>query len=149
MAETKQPNFMIQKVYVKDLSFEAPNSPTIFNQTWQPQANMEMNTNFEKIDDQNYEVILKMTITAKLEDKVAFVIEVKQAGIFLIENIEGDALNQLLHGYCPTTLFPYARDAIATQVFHGSFPELNLAPINFDALYLQSQQQQAQSATVN
>lgn len=146
-ANAPQPNFMIQKIYLKDLSFEAPNSPSIFNQNWQPQANMEMNTNFEKIDEQHYEVILKLTITTKLEDKTAFIVEVKQAGIFLIENIEGDALNQLLHGYCPTTLFPYARDAIATQVFHGSFPELNLAPINFDALYMQSQQQQA--ATVN
>ena len=144
-----QANFMIQKIYVKDLSFEAPNSPAIFTESWKPQANMEMNTNFEKLDEQHYEVVLKLTITAKLEEKVAFIIELKQAGIFLIENISGDALNQLLHGYCPTTLFPYARDAIASQVFRGSFPELNLAPINFDALYLQGQQQQVSTTTIN
>lgn len=150
MAEQQtQANFMIQKIYVKDLSFEAPNSPAIFTEAWKPQANMEMNTNFEKLDDQHYEVVLKLKITTKIEDKIAFVIELKQAGIFLIENITGNALNQLLHGYCPTTLFPYARDTIATQVFRGSFPELNLAPINFDALYLQGQQQQVSTTTIN
>lgn len=148
-AQGANANFMIQKIYVKDLSFEAPNSPAIFTEGWKPQANMEMNTSFDKLDDHHYEVILKLTITAKLQDKVAFMIEVKQAGIFLIENITGDALNQLLHGYCPTTLFPYARDAIASQVFRGSFPELNLAPINFDALYLQGQQQQVGTAAIN
>lgn len=144
-----QANFLIQKIYIKDLSFEAPNSPGIFTEQWKPQANMEMNTSFEKLDDEHYEVVLKMTITAKIEDKVAFMTEIKQAGIFLIQNITGDALNQLLHGYCPTTLFPYARDAIASQVFRGSFPELNLAPVNFDALYLQGQQQQVGTATIN
>ena len=148
-AAQPQANFMIQKIYVKDLSFEAPNSPAVFADAWKPQANMDINTNFEKLDEHHYEVVLKLTITTKLEDKVAFVIEVKQAGIFLIDNIEGDALNQLLQGYCPTTLFPYARDAIASQVFRGSFPELNLAPINFDALYLQGQQQQVGTATIN
>lgn len=148
-AQGTNANFMIQKIYVKDLSFEAPNSPAIFTEGWKPQANMEMNTSFDKLDDHHYEVVLKLTITAKLQDKVAFIIEVKQAGIFLIENITGDALNQLLHGYCPTTLFPYARDAIASQVFRGSFPELNLAPINFDALYLQGQQQQVGTAAIN
>ena len=138
-----QQNFMIQKVYLKDLSFEAPNSPAIFSENWQPEANMEMNTSFEKIDAQHYEVVLNLNITAKNKDKVAFIIELKQAGVFLIENIEGDALNHLLHGYCPTALFPYARDTIASEVFRGSFPELNLAPINFDALYLQNQQQES------
>jgi preprotein translocase subunit SecB len=147
--QAAQTNFMIQKIYVKDLSFEAPNSPAIFTDAWKPQANMEMNTSFEKLDDKHYEVVLKLTITAKIEDKVAFMTEIKQAGIFLIENVTGDALNQLLHGYCPTTLFPYARDAVASQVFRGSFPELNLAPINFDALYLQGQQQQVGTATIN
>jgi preprotein translocase subunit SecB len=142
-------NFMIQKIYIKDLSFEAPNSPAIFTENWKPQANMEMNTNFEKIDERHYEVVLKLTITAKLEEKVAFIIELKQAGIFLIENIEENNLNALLHGYCPTALFPYARDAIASQVFRGSFPELNLAPINFDALYLQGQAQQVNTSAIN
>jgi len=149
MTTVAQQNFMIQKIYLKDLSFEAPNAPSIFTENWQPEANMEMNTKFEQVDPQHYEVVLSLMITAKNKDKVAFIIELKQAGLFLIENITGDALNQLLHGYCPTVLFPYARDAIATGVFRGSFPELNLAPINFDALYVQQKQQAMENVTLN
>ncbi len=150
MSDTEnQPSFNIQKVYLKDLSFEAPSSPEAFNQNWAPEANMEMNTSYEKLDDVHYEVVLKMTITAKNQNETAFLIEIKQAGIFAFQNIPADQMDPLLMAYCPNTLFPYARDVIASTVFRGSFPELNLSPVNFDALYWQSKQQQATSQTVN
>src|ERR1700677_282865 len=140
-AEQKTPNFSIQKVYLKDLSFEAPNSPTVLSGEWKPEANMEMNTSFEKLDETHYEVVLRMTLTAKNRDEVAFITEVKQAGIFALENIAPEQVEPILLSYCPTALFPYARDVISSTIFRGSFPELNLAPVNFDALYLQSKQQ--------
>ncbi len=149
MAEQKAPSFSIQKIYLKDLSFEAPNSPTVFNGEWQPEANMEMNTSFEKLNDLHYEVVLRMTLTAKNRENVAFIAEIKQAGIFALENIPTEQVEPILLSYCPTTLFPYARDAIATTVFRGSFPEISLAPVNFDALYLQSKQQNNQPTVVN
>ncbi len=135
------PSFSIQKIYLKDLSFEAPNSPTVFATTpWQPEANMEMNTSFEKLDGNHYEVVLRMTLTAKNKQEVAFIGEIKQAGIFTLENIPAEQVEPILLSYCPSALFPYARDVIASAVFRGSFPELNLTPVNFDALYLQSKQ---------
>jgi len=147
MTDTQNtPGFSIQKIYLKDLSFEAPNSPEMFAGNWQPDANIEMNTSFEKLDDVHYEVVLRLTLTAKNTDKVAFIAEIKQAGIFALVNIEEAQVEPILLSYCPSTLFPYARDAIATVVFKGSFPELNLTPVNFEALYLQSKQQPQASA---
>jgi preprotein translocase subunit SecB len=146
---TNQPSFNIQKIYLKDLSFEAPSSPAAFNQQWAPEANMEMNTSYEKLDDVHYEVVLKMTITAKNKNDTAFLIEIKQAGIFAFQNIPEEQMDPLLMAYCPNALFPYARDVIATTVFRGSFPELNLSPVNFDALYWQSKQQNTTNQTVN
>lgn len=147
MAEQQNPaSFSIQKIYLKDLSFEAPNSPVVLAGEWKPDANMEMNTSFEKLDDVHYEVILRMTLTAKNHNEVAFIVELKQAGIFALANIPAEQVEPILLSYCPSALFPYARDVIATTVFRGSFPELNLTPVNFDALYLQSKQQQPASA---
>ncbi len=145
MAEQHNPAFSIQKIYLKDLSFEAPNSPSVLTGDWKPDANMEMNTSFEKLDDVHYEVILRLTLTAKNRDDVAFIVELKQAGIFALANIPEAQVEPILLSYCPTALFPYARDVIASTVFRGSFPELNLTPVNFDALYLQSKQQQSSS----
>lgn len=148
--QDKTPSFTIQKIYLKDLSFEAPNSPATYSGNWQPEANMEMNTSFEKIDEVHYEVVLRMTLTAKNRDEVAFITEIKQAGIFALANIPEEQVEPILLSYCPTTLFPYARDVVAGTIFRGSFPELNLSPVNFDALYLQSkQQQQPASNAVN
>lgn len=146
-SEQNVPSFSIQKIYLKDLSFEAPNSPVILGGEWQPDANMEMNTSFEKLDDKHYEVVLRMTLTAKNREQVAFITEIKQAGIFLLENIAPEQVEPILLSYCPTTLFPYARDVVASTLFRGSFPELNLAPVNFDALYLQSKQTAAPGST--
>jgi preprotein translocase subunit SecB len=143
-------SFSIQKIYIQDFSFESPRAPQVFTGPWAPEANMEMNTSFEKLDDTHYEVVLKLTVTAKNEAETAFIIELKMAGIFAVQNIPEDQLEPLLLAYCPNTLFPYARDAIATAAFRGGFPELNLSPVNFDALYFQSKQAGVQpTATLN
>ena len=145
--EAKKGQFGIQRVFVKDISFESPNAPEVFRQQWQPQINMDLNTRSNKIADDVYEVILTLTVTAKNEEKTAFLAEVQQGGIFKIEGLEGAALHQAIGAFCPNILFPYAREAIDSLVLKGSFPALMLAPVNFDAIYAQSlQQMQAQQA---
>lgn len=137
---TTNQSFSIQKIYLKDLSFEAPLSPEIFTGKWAPEANLEINTRFQKLDDTHYEVTLKLNITTRNQDKTAFILELEEAGIFALSNIPDEQLEPLLLSYCAHALFPYARDVVATTVFRGGFPELNLSPVNFDALYLQSKQ---------
>ncbi len=149
MAEETQPagQFAIQKIYVKDVSFETPNSPTIFTETkWEPEVNVQLNSRAAPMVDDMHEVVLSVTITTKQGDKVAYLIEVQQAGIFRAEGFDQSQLNHLLGSYCPGILFPYVREAISDMVARGGFPQLLLAPVNFDALYNQHiEQQQAAS----
>lgn len=140
-----QIDFMIQKVFTVDASFEAPNAPEIFKNTWEPEANVDLNTDNKILEDGNHLVDLTITVTAKNKKDTAFVVEVKQSGIFSIKGAEENQLAQILGAYCPGTLFPYAREAIAGLISRGGFPQLTLAPINFDALFAQ-QTQQAQKA---
>lgn len=137
----EQPNtdaqFMVQRIYVKDSSFEAPGTPAAFQQQWEPELSLDLNTKFNKLEQHVYEVILSVTATVKNQNSVAFLVEIKQAGIFTIEGAESQQLDHLLGSFCPSLLFPYAREAITSQVIRGSFPQLVLAPINFDALYMQ------------
>lgn len=133
-AEAKH-EFSIQRLYVKDLSFEAPSTPEIFQTEWVPQVDFNLHTSFSKIADAAYEVVLQITVTAKLKDKTAFLIEVKQAGIFTVNGFTKEQLEPMLGSFCPNILFPYARELISTTINRGSFPPLYLAPINFDALY--------------
>ena len=123
---------------MKDVSFESPNAPTIFQGEWKPQVNLDLNTSSSKVSDKQYEVVVSLTVTAKVEDKTAFIAEIQQAGIFFIDNIEGANLNQTLGAFCPNLLFPYAREAIDNMVGRGSFPPLMLAPVNFDAIYAEA-----------
>ncbi|MDX1587874.1 MAG: protein-export chaperone SecB [Oleiphilaceae bacterium] len=141
-----QPQFAIQRVYVKDLSFESPNAPKIFQEPWKPQVTMDLNTAHSKLSDNQYEVVLTLTITSKLEEKTAYMVEVQQAGVFQVKNIEGARLAQLLGAYCPNMLFPYAREAVDTLVTKGSYPALMLAPVNFDAIYQQAVQRKEEEA---
>lgn len=142
-----QPQFAIQRIYIKDLSFETPNSPAIFKAEWQPEMNVDLNTQANPLDDDVYEVELRITVTAKLQDKVAYVAELKQAGIFTLSGFVHEQLKAMLGSFCPNILFPYVREGIADVINRGSFPQFNLAPINFDALYMEHlQQQQAQTA---
>ncbi len=149
--EETKPQFAMQRIYAKDLSFESPASPAVFQKQWQPKISVDLNTTSSKIDEQgNYEVVLTVTITAKLEDQTAFLVEVQQAGIFFITGIEGDDLRRVLATAAPTILFPYARENIDAVCVKGGFPAVMLAPVNFDALFQQAvaqAQTQAQAAS--
>jgi len=145
--EQVQQQFTMQRIYVKDISFESPASPDIFRQNWQPNVNVDLNTRSSKADDSgNHEVVLTITVTAKIEEKNAFLVEVQQAGIFFAMGIEDEPLKQILATVAPNILFPYAREAIDGLVVKGGFPPLMLAPVNFDALYQQAMAQQAAQA---
>ena len=145
-AEQAQQQFEIQKIYLKDASFEAPNTPEAFTLKWQPNINVQINTNARTIADKQYEVVLSITVTAKNEDKNAFLVEIQQAGIFGMDGFEEAQLKGMLGSFCPDILFPYAREAISDLATRGGFPQLLLAPVNFDALYQQHLQQQQQAA---
>lgn len=147
--QQQKPNFFIQKVYSKDVSFEAPNAPEMFKLNWQPQANVDLHTNANKLDEQTYEVDLSVTLTAKNQNKTAFIAEIKQTGIFTIANIPEEQMGHMLGSYCPGLLFPYAREALTGLVTKGGFPLVNISPVNFDALYAQNlaKQQDHQQAT--
>lgn len=139
----------IQRIYVKDVSFEAPNLPNIFQQEWKPQLSFELNTETQQLGDEAYEVTLHINVQTTLEDSgdVAFICEVKQAGVFVIKGLEGQYLAHCLGSQCPNILYPYARELIASLVNRGTFPALNLSPINFDALFMDYlSQQQAENA---
>lgn len=137
--------FSIQRLFIKDVSFETPSGAEIFKQQWKPQIHLDVNTRNEKLEDDVYEVVLTLTITAKQEDKTAFLVEVQQGGIFLAKGLEGDQVRQVLGTVAPNILFPYAREMVDSLVTKGSFPALMLAPINFDALYQQALQKQDKS----
>lgn len=146
MAEAqKEPQFMIQRIYAKDLSFETPNTPAIFRDEWDPKLNLDLNTSHTVLEDNVYDVVLDVTATVHNKDNVAFLAEVRQAGIFTIEGAEPDQLEHLLGSFCPNILFPYAREAISDMVIKASFPQLVLAPVNFEALYAQQQEQAKQA----
>ncbi len=131
----KQPEFQIQRVYIKDVSFEAPSTPKIFQKEWQPEIKLDMDTKTSVLAEDIYEVVLTLTVTCKLAEETAFLCEVKQAGIFTAANLDPQHLAHCLGSYCPNILFPYARETVAGLVSKGSFPQLNLAPVNFDALF--------------
>ncbi len=136
------PEFTIQRIYVKDLSFETPNTPQNFRETWQPAVNVELNVATEKLEGTVFEVKLSITANVTTNEKAAFLAEVHQAGIFNINGFNEAQLQRMLGSYCPTVLFPYAREAISDLVGRGGFPPLYLAPINFEALFEQQLQQQ-------
>ncbi|WP_367606453.1 protein-export chaperone SecB [Legionella sp. W05-934-2] len=140
-AENKnEAQFLIQRVYTKDMSFEAPNTPAVFQQKWEPELSLDLNTSHTMLENSVYEVVLHVTATVKNEGQVAFLAEIKQSGIFTIKGAPGDQLDHLLGSFCPSILYPYAREAITSEVVRGSFPQLVLAPVNFDALYMQQKQ---------
>ncbi len=142
--EQAEQQFVLQRVYLKDLSFESPGAPDIFRKEYKPQVNVDLRTKSNTIEGDNYEVVLTITITAKLGEETAFLAEVQQAGIFFVRGIEGEELRRILAIFCPNTLFPYARETIDTIVTKGTFPALMMAQINFEALYVQALQQAAQ-----
>lgn len=148
-SEQQEPQFIIQRIYLKDVSFESPNTPDVYAEEWNPDTNLQMSSQARAVGDNFYEVELQFTITVKNLDKTAFLVEITQAGVFEITGYDGDQLNHLLASYCPSTLFPYAREAIASLVSKGSFPEMHLSPINFEALYQQRLEEAAKQAEDN
>lgn len=144
--EGAQPEFGIQKLYVKDLSFEAPNSPELFQEAYAPQIQMEMNSKNRIVGQDLYEVVVAVTVTAKVGEKTAFLAEVHQAGIFTIKGLEMMQMRHALLAFAPNILFPYAREAISDLVTRGGFPPLVLQPVNFDALFAAQLQREAQAA---
>jgi len=140
--ENQGPEFAIQRLYVKDLSVECPNSPAIFLEDWQPEMNMDLNTDASNILGEGVrEVVLTVTVTVKVGDKTAFLVEVKQAGIFSLVGFPDDQLKPMLGSFCPNILYPYAREVVTDAVTRAGFPQLYLAPVNFDALYQQQEQE--------
>jgi preprotein translocase subunit SecB len=130
-----QTQFVLQKIYVKDLSFETPNSPQVFLEKWEPDINLQLGNKASSLDETTHEVVLEITVTAKLKDKTAFLAEVQLAGIFNISGYDQPQLAAVTGSACPQVLFPYAREVISDLVSRGGFPQLLLTPINFEALY--------------
>jgi preprotein translocase subunit SecB len=149
-AQPEQVEFNIQRVYVKDISFECPGSPTIFKKEWSPEVSMDIDTKSQKLEDNVFEVVLTLTTTAKVGEELAFLCEVQQAGIFSVGNLEGEQMAHCLNAFCPNILFPYARETVSSLVTRGTFPQLNLAPVNFDALFQQAvARKQSEEAKLN
>ena len=136
--QQNQQQFALQKVYIKDLSFESPLGATAFNQMGKPQINQEFNNKNQKVGEDLFEVVLAFTLTVKVEEKVVYLVEIQQAGIFTIKGLDNNQLAQILNTLCLHTLFPYARETIDTVVTKGGFPALLLPHINFDVLYAQA-----------
>jgi preprotein translocase subunit SecB len=129
--------FQLQKIYIKDVSFETPNSPDVFMKEWTPEVELNLGSAATQIQDNTFEVTLKLTVTVRLEQKTAYLIEISQAAIVAAVGFEENELSHLLGSYCPNILFPYAREAVSDLVIKGGFPPMLLAPVNFDALYAQ------------
>jgi preprotein translocase subunit SecB len=136
----------IQRIYLKDVSFEAPNSPEIFRTQGEPTNSFNLNTAAKKVEENLYEVTLTLTFTVKVGEKTAYLIEVQQAGLFVFAGFTDQELGPMLGAYAPNQLFPYAREVITELVGKGSFPQMVLQPLNFEAIYMQQQQKRAQQA---
>ena len=134
--------FHLQKIYTKDISFETPNSPGVFTEKWEPEVGIELQSSGTPLSEGVHEVVLSVTVTAKIGDKTAYLVEVQQAGIFTIIGFAENEQAHMVGSFCPNILFPYAREAISDIVNKGGFPQLLLAPVNFDALYAQHLQNQ-------
>jgi preprotein translocase subunit SecB len=153
-ADPNAQELVLQNIYVKDASFEAPSGPNIPMAEWNPQFGLNMNTAGSAMADNLHEVVLTITLEAKIGERVAYLVEVKQAGMFLIRNYSLDEVRRIIGGFCPGVLFPYARQSVSDLILRGGFPPFLLPPVNFDSLFQQSldqaaQQQSAPQAAVN
>ncbi|MDR1994616.1 protein-export chaperone SecB [Azonexus sp.] len=147
MEQNEQPVFGIEKLYVKDISVEVPNAPEIFLEREAPQIQIQLNTNGRAVGEHVYEVVLTVTVTAKLGEKTVFLVEAGQGGVFRIQNVPQEQLEPLIAVACPNILFPYAREVVSDAVGRAGFQPIVLQPVNFEAMYMQRlQEQQAQAA---
>ena len=147
MEQDEQPAFGIEKLYIKDLSIEVPHAPEIFLEREAPQVEIQLGSAGRGLGEGAYEVVLTVTVTAKLEEKTVFLVEIGQAGIFRIVNVPGDQVEPLLAVACPNILFPYAREVVSDAVTRAGFAPIVLQPVNFEAMYMQRLQEQASAPT--
>ncbi|MFZ5724454.1 MAG: protein-export chaperone SecB [Pseudomonadota bacterium] len=144
-AGEKKPQIAVQRIYVKDISFEAPGTPHSFGVEWKPETKVQFNSGAQKIGDSLYEVVLTINVEASNGEKVAYIAEVQQAGVFFVDGPEA-AMEPLLAAQCPGILFPYARETISDLVSRGTFPQMLLQPMNFDSIYIESKRRQQKKA---
>ncbi len=153
--EAPKVEFSLQRVYLKDLSFEAPQGSEAFRRQWKPQVQQDLGTKIKKLENDHYDVTLHLTITVKDGEDTMYLVEVQQAGIFLVKGLEGQQLTAVLNTQCPNIIFPYARETVDSVITKGSFPALMLPPINFDAVFQQAlaqarqKQEEGAGETVN
>ena len=145
-AQAQQPGFSIEKIYVKDASVEIPNAPQIFTDRTQPQVSIELGNYAQQIEENIFEVAIKVTVTSKIADKTVFLVEVTQAGIFQISNVPAENIELIVGITCPNILFPYARESVSDLIVRAGFQPVLLTPINFEALFAQQKQQQSGQA---
>ncbi|GLR64875.1 protein-export chaperone SecB [Marinospirillum insulare] len=145
MSEAPQTQFALQRLYLSDVSFEAPNSPEVFMVKDQPNVDVKLDTSNRQINEELYEVTVKITAQVTFGEKTAFLAEIEQSGAFQIAGIEGDNLEHALGAFSPNILFPYAREAIDNLVVKGGFPPLMIAPVNFEAIFAERKQREAQT----
>jgi len=144
MSEQQQPVFNVEKIYLKDLSLEIPNAPQVFTEREAPKIDINLHNEARALENGVYEVVLTATVTAKLKEKTAFLVEVAQAGIFQVRNLQGQELDAVLSVTCGNILFPYLRETVSNLATRGGFPPFFLNHISFEVLYQQRQQQQQQ-----
>lgn len=144
--QAQQPGFSIEKIYVKDASLEIPHAPQIFTDRTQPQVSVELGNFAQQIEENIFEVAIKVTVTSKIADKTVFLVEVTQAGIFQISNVPAENIELIVGITCPNILFPYARESVSDLIVRAGFQPVLLNPINFEALFAQQKQQQSEQA---
>jgi preprotein translocase subunit SecB len=138
--QNNQPQFSIEKLYVKDLSLEIPNAPAVFLERDVPTVDIQLHHNSTSVEQGVYQTVLTVTVTAKVRDKTMFLVEVAQAGVFAVRNIPQADIDAVLAIACPNILFPYAREVVSDIVVRAGFPPVVLAPVNFEAIYAQQPQ---------
>lgn len=145
-SESVKQELNIHNIYLKDVSFESPNSPHVFATSEPPKIELNLSINSQMIQEETYEVVLGVTVTAKTGEKTAFLVELKQAGVFSLRGFDQENIGPMLGIYCPNVLFPYAREAVANLISKGGFPQLLLEPVNFEALYAHHVKQQTKDS---
>lgn len=148
MSDEQQPQrqFLVQRIYTKDISFEAPHSPTVFKENWQPEINVGLGSEVQDLGNGTIEVTMRVNVEAKHEEKTVFLVEVQQAGLFTVQGFSDEETDAVLGVAALNVLFPYAREVISDLVSRGSFPQFVLQPVNFEALYAQQRQARAKQA---
>lgn len=149
MEEEPKQSIQIQRIYLKDASLETPGTPQVFGEEYQPKIDMDLNFKYADLEKGYFEAIIHVTISAKKDDKTIFLVEAQQAGIFYMEGFKEEEQKHVLNIYCPTVLFPYAREVISDLTTRASFPPLYLAPVNFDMLYRKQLQEQSKKTQLD